>query len=266
VFGDVEETVPEATKEMPAGAPTQSDTEHTKAPAMPSPSSSGAQNVEGGPQLESGSEIAGEEPSGGQDQMGDLMKTIDQVKILAAGLGALANLGKLIMGLITATLTLGPIGFIMYLVYELVFGDLSWNGIKKAVNDVVKAVTVGAEMLKPFLPEWLSNIIDVFTGEKPGLMDALFGADDAMRKEVRNGNYRHAPAQLRHEMVDQMLDGWTGEADQECILKVLQFSSYKNDIRTVVPSKSFADWVISDLDGYEDTQARKLFKKHGIKW
>ena len=233
---------------------------------MPSPSSTGAKNVEGGPQLESGSEIAGEEPSGGQDQMGEMMKTVDQVKILAAGLGALAMLGKIIMGLITATLTLGPIGFIMYLVYELVFGDLSWEGIKKAVNDVVAAVTVGAEMLKPFLPEWLSDIIDVFTGEKPSLMDALFGADDAMRKEVRNGNYKHAPAVLRYEMVKAMLDGCTGEADEECILKVLQFSSRNGDIRTVVPSKSFADWIITDLDGYEDKQARKIFEKHGIKW
>jgi len=266
VFGDVEESVPQATTEMPSGEATQSDKEHSEAPAMPSPSSTGAQNVEGGPQLESGSDIAGEEPSGGQDQMGEMMKTVDQVKILAAGLGALANLGKLIMGLITATLTLGPIGFLMYLVYELVFGDLSWEGIKQSVNDVVDAVTVGAEMLKPFLPEWLNDIIDVFQGEKPGLMDALFGADDAMRKEVRNGNYRHAPPDLRYEMVKQMLDGWTGEADQECILKVLYFSSSKGDIRTVVPSAKFADWIISDLDGTEDSQARKIFKRHGIKW
>jgi hypothetical protein len=265
-FGDVEESVPESTQEMPSGAPTQSDKEHSKAPAMPSPSSTGAKNVEGGPQLESGNEIAGEEPSGGQDQMGEMMKTVDQVKILAAGLGALAYLGKLIMGLITATLTLGPIGFIMYLVYELIFGDLSWEGIKKAVNDVVEAVTVGAEMLKPFLPDWLNDIIDVFTGEKPGMMDALFGADDAMRAEVRAGNHRYAPAKLRKEMVIQMLDGYTGEADQECILIVLEFSSSKGDIRSVITNADDADWVISDLDGYEDTRARQLFNKHGIKW
>jgi hypothetical protein len=269
LFGDKEGTEPHSPEAVAAPAPTNSDTKNEKAVAPPDTSASEANNIEGGPQLESGSDIAaqqsGAESGGGK--MDEFKEKADQIKTLAAGIGAIAFLVTLVVSIITAFATFGPIGLVVYLVYEMVFGNLSWDNIENAVNSLTEMVTTGREMLEPFLPDWWKKIEDVFTGEKPSLWDALFGgADDAMRASVRAGDHRHAPPEMRRRMVTDMLDGWTGEADQECILEVLEFSNSNGDIRGVINSSDLADWVLSDLDGAEDDGARSIFESNGIDW
>lgn len=267
LFGDVEGTEPETAQEQSVPAPAQTETTHTEEPKVPTTSGS-VDSVPGGPQLESGSEIAGDKSSegGGGGGMDELMAKVEDIKTIAEGLGSLAMLVELVINVIVTAAMFGPIGLLIYLVYEMVFGDLSWDGIKEAVNNVITAVEQGREMLEPFLPDWFQKIIDVFSGEKPGLLDAFLGADDAMRDAVHRGDHLHAPAEMRGKMCYEMLNGYTGEADQECILKVLEFSASKGDLRSVVNYAGGGTWIIDDLSGYEDTRAAELFDQHGVQY
>jgi len=246
----------------------QKDTEQTLAPTVPATSASGAENVPGGPELESGSEVANQQPgaAGGEGKMGELMEKMEDVKVMASGLQGLVYLASKLAGCLMALATFGPIGLIVYIVFEAIFGDLSWDAIKQAASDVKTAFDTARDLLDPFMPVWLTDIIDTFMGEKPGLFDALFGADDAMRDSVRAGEHKVAPAQMRAKMCEEMLKGWTGEADQECIIDVLEHSAREGDIKSVVSMAGGADWFISDLDGYEDDRARQLFDSNGISY
>jgi hypothetical protein len=62
------------------------------------------------------------------------------------------------------------------------------------------------------------------------------------------------------------MDGACLEGDEECILIVMEFSSSKGDLRSVVSSASMADSLLWALSGYEDDRARVLFGRNGIKW
>ena len=266
LFGDVEGQEEGTTSEQSTPAPAQSETKHTEAPQMPVSTGAGG-NVPGGPQLDSGEEVANKQAAagGGGDAggMGEMMEKVDQISTLAEGIGALADLMKIIINAIMAAATFGPIGLMVYLVFEAVFGDLSWDSISQKVDAIVKAYEEGKEMLEPFLPEWLTDVIDIFTGERPSLLDALFGADDAMREAVARGEHEYAPAEMRAKMCEEMLKGYTGEADQDAIIEVLRFSSSKGDLSSVVSMAGGADWFISDLDGWQDDECRRLFDRAG---
>jgi hypothetical protein len=92
----------------------------------------------------------------------------------------------------------------------------------------------------------------------------LFGADDRMRESVRKGEHRHAPADMRAEMIKVMDGGWVSEDDEECILEILKFSASRGDLASVVSMSGGADHLLGVLDGREDEEARQLFRRSGI--
>ncbi|MEZ4266144.1 MAG: hypothetical protein R3F39_07180 [Myxococcota bacterium] len=229
---------------------------------------SGAQPVPGGPTLESGSEMAAQQQSGRDaGPMGAIQEKIRTIQTIAEGVGAVARLVSLLIGIVTAALTFGPIGVVIYLAWKAFIGDFSFSQVAEDVASVVRLMQVCYDLIRPHLPDWWDRIIGFFSGDGPSLLDALFGADDAMRASVRAGEHRHAPPEVRATMIDEMISGWTGEDDQECILEVLRFSSANGDIAAVVRRvDGGADQILSDLDGYEDDQARILFRRNGITW
>jgi hypothetical protein len=183
---------------------------------------------------------------------------------MAEGIGALGELVSLVIGIIQATATFGPIGMVIYCVWKIFKGELSWDRIKTAVQKVVAAVQTAGRLLRPHLPAWFQKIVDLFSGDKPGLLDALFGADDRMRESVRKGEHRHAPADMRAEMIKVMDGGWVSEDDEECILEILKFSASRGDLASVVSMSGGADHLLGVLDGREDEEARQLFRRSGI--
>ncbi len=229
---------------------------------------SGSEPVPGGPALESGSEMAAQQ-EGGRDAgpMSEIQEKIATIQTIAEGVGAVARLVSLLIGIVTAALTFGPIGVVIYLAWKAFIGEFSFDQVAEDVRAVVRLMEVCYDLIRPHLPDWWDRIIGFFSGDGPSLLDALFGADDAMRESVAKGEHRHAPPEVRATMIDEMISGWTGEEDQEAILKILEFSSSNGDLAAVVRRvDGGAEQILDDLDGYEDDQARILFRRNGITW
>jgi hypothetical protein len=176
----------------------------------------GGQAKKGAPQLESGSEIAGQQGMGG-GEMEKVMETLNDIIAVVEGIGAAGELFGMLAGILSSALMFGPAGLIVHLVWSIFKGDLSWDKIKTAVQKVVAAISAAGRLLRNHFPGWWNSIIDVFNGEKPGLLDALFGADDRMREAVGRGDHNHAPYELHVEMVKAMKGGWLSTDDANCI-------------------------------------------------
>ena len=115
------------------------------------------------------------------------------------------------------------------------------------------------------MPAWWSAVTQFFGDDPPSLWDALFGADDAMREAVANGEHRYLDSAGRAEMIDTMMSGVCGDADENAILEILYFSESNGDLRSVVNRvDGRGDQIVYKLDGSQDTKVCKLFKRHGI--
>lgn len=275
-FGDVDKTEDNATVPQGTPAATQGQTEHSKAPDVGSEQMNTPQAAPGGPQMESGSEIAGksgsERAAEGGDQMSELMETIDTVTVLAEGLGALAYLLGLLVSIITALITLGPAGMVVVLAWKIVTGELTWDRLVDAVEKVIEAVQLAAEILRPHLPSWLNGVIDFFSGEQPSLIDAFFGADDKIRAEVNAGTYRDFPndstgSDMIAEWIDAMTDGICGGADEACILELLEFAEGRGQLNAVLGRVSGGpDHLDYKIDGRNSRRFRAIMDRNGVQY
>lgn len=247
----------------PAGSPTQAPatqrpTEHKSEPSVGQAKAPTASQAPGGPAIGANDAQSPDAGAAG-GQMGELMDKINKIKTVAEGIGAVGYLADLISGLLTA-LAFGPVALLLYVVWKVVTGELSWDRIKKAVQDVVKAVQVGAEMLRPMLPSWLQKIIDIFSGEKPGLLDAFFGADDKMRDEVRKGTHRQAPPELRGRMVKEMWSGYCSDDDAWCITQMLREVPVRDCLLEVGPNDLLGSFSSSPFNA-----AKPLIERAGYR-
>ncbi len=266
-FGDTPARADRAPEPQPVAAPAaDTSTPVTAPPSFGGNSAGAAGNSPGGPQLESGSEVAGNQEfanaqGGGGGQMDEMMEYIGKIEKISKGLGAMGYLMGLLSGVLTA-LSFGPIGLGLYLIYLYIFEDFSFERVGEAIDDLMTAVGLIADILKPYLPGWLNDLIGVIRNP-PSLYDMLFGADDAARASVRSGEIFQAKGESRGPLharaVADMISGWTGEDDQECILILLQ----RGDLNAIVAHNGTED-ILDDLDGYEDDQARLIFRQNGI--
>ncbi len=228
----------------------------------------GGTSMAGGPQFESGSEVAAQQETGEMSEMDRLLEILEKVQKLGKGIEALGYLVDLVIGVITATATLGPIGFIGYIVWKIFKRELSWDGIKEKIDNLVTALQVCADLLEPHLPDWFRRIRDVFSGRKPSLFDALFGADDRMRDAVREGYHREAPVEMLCEMVDTMASGWLSTDDANCIAQVFEEAARKGCLRTVIAAggRDPGDYIDGFFSGFDDSAIKRVFRANGIDW
>ncbi|TNE86684.1 MAG: DUF4157 domain-containing protein [Deltaproteobacteria bacterium] len=270
VFGDREEQTASTGGAAPAetgNGSQRTDARHEEEPNMGGDRDGGSAQNAGGPSVSSSDVDKGEEGGGQDGAMGELMETIDKIKIMAEGIGALGELVGLVISLVTAFLTFGPVGLIVVAVWKVFTGELSWDNIVEKIDKVVLAFQTAAEILRPYMPDWLQPIMDAFSGKKPGLLDALFGADDMMRESVAKGEHKYAPTDFRIEMIDTMMSGWCGDADQSAIVKVLDHSNKVGDFKDVVRGcDGGADRIMDKLGGKYDTAASKMMHANGISY
>ena len=264
IFGDTSRKEDGPIQRLDIPAATQRETAREERPSLGMTSNAPANNKKGGPQIESGSSVASQQDVGHGD-MAEVMQTLNDVIAVIEGLGAAGELAGMIVSALAALATFGPAGLIVHVVWGIFKGDLRWDRIKTAVTKLVEAIRAAGRLLAKHMPGWWNSIQDVFSGEKPGLLDALFGADDRMREAVGRGDHLVAPLEMRVEMVNAMLKGWTREPDQECILRVLENSAQRGDLPALV-SRVGAEWLLDDLDGYEDERCRELFRSAGIRF
>ncbi|MFK7931041.1 MAG: DUF4157 domain-containing protein [Myxococcota bacterium] len=276
-FGDVTKTEDGPTSPRDAGSSKAAPAvEHKSAPTMPAESLGTPTSAAGGPQLESGSDIAGgsgaDRASEGGSEMDQLTERIDQVTILAKGLAAVAELLGILIDLLTALITAGPVGLVFVLIYKIATRAISWDGLVTAVENVIEAVTLAAELIRPHLPAWLTSVMDFFSGSKPSLIDALFGADNRIRDEVNAGSYNDFPndalgAEMTASWIDTMLDGVCGNADENCILTLLRFAEGRGQLHSVVAQVDGGASRLEDkINWSENKQLKEIFRRNGIDW
>lgn len=230
--------------------------------------SGGRSNTPGGPDFESSDEIANQQQDGEKTELQQLLDTIRNIQEIGKGLEALGFLTGLVLDIITATLTLGPLGFVAMIVWKAFKGELNWERIKGAVDDLVTALQACMELLQDYLPEWFQKVKDLFTGDRPSLWDALFGADDRMRDAVREGYHREAPLEMMVEMVDTMAGGWLSDADADCIAQVFEEAASRGMLRQVLAASEYDpdDFIDGWTTGFDDSRIKRVFRSNGIDW
>lgn len=274
-FGDVEEQRENPTADAGAPPASSSPVEHSEEPETPPTQMGTPTQSPGGPQLESGSDVAGDSASDraseGGSEMDELMEKIDQVTILAEGLGAAGYLLGLLIDVIMALSIAGPVGLVIMLAWKIACGDLTWDGLVEAVENLVEAVQLAAELLRPYLPDWVNGVIDFFSGEAPSLIDAFFGADDKIREEVDKGSHLEFPATERAEMtagfIQTMMDGYCGDADEDRILVLLRYAESNGFLTGLPPYLDGSDpWHELDykLDGSQNREFNRIMDRNGI--
>ena len=268
-FGDVPGSTEGAAGQTSAAPSAEStDAAQESAPTIDPPSAAPASKEPGAPELESGQEM-GEQSGMGSGQGGGEMSEMEEkmavVEKIGKGIGALAYLLGLVVKLLTALATAGLIGLMLMFVWEICFEGLSWDKLVESVNAVIDLFTDPVVMgyLEDLKPDWWKKLEDFIAGGKPGLADALFGADDKMREAVHNGEHREADTKMRGKMMECMMDGVCGDADEDCILIVLRFSESEGDLPSVVSAGGGAQRMWEKLDGRQNDEL-EIFDRNGI--
>jgi hypothetical protein len=269
-FGDSEKTEDGAGGAAPStDAAETSDKEQTEAPALAAPAYGSGGGDAGTPQMESGQDMSsssGMAKGGGGGEMSDMEQKMEAIQKIGEGIGALAYLLGLLVKLLTALLTAGPIGLMLMFVWELCFGDLSWSKLVESVDAVIAMFTdaVVLSYLEDLKPDWWKTLEGFMGDGKPGLCDALFGADDKMREAVGNGEHKEADTNMRGKMMETMMDGFCGDEDEDCILIVLRHSEGAGDLNSVISAGGGAQRMWEKLDGSQNDQLEDILDRNGI--
>ncbi len=259
---------------QPVGTPAAHQSEATKEQAQSQqvhPTNGGAgANVDGGPQLESKAEMDQQaQPAGGGGPMAQIQQKINQIETIAKGIAGAAFIVGEIQHIATAAAFGAAAGVGVYLAWKYFTDKGYFQRLEQSIRDVIAAVNEIIEIIRPHLPSWWDAVIDFFTGDRPSIFDALFGADDRMREAVANGDHRYLPPDGRANMIKTMLDGYCGDADEDAILVVMRYSASKGDLRAVLSHvkgnvADSVDRILWKLDGSQDTAARRIFDAAGI--
>ncbi len=263
-FGDTEYQHQAPIQPMSIPAPTHKETKHEGRPDLGIGNGGGGQNKKGGPQLESGAEIAGNQTVG-EGQMAEVMATLNDVIAVIEGLGAAGELFGMLTSAMAALATFGPPGLVVHIVWGIYTGDLDWTKIKDAVCKVVKALQAAGRLLRKHFPDWWNLVVDSFSGETPGLLEALYGADDRMREAVYRGDHKYAPYDMQVQMVQTMKDGWVSTADAICIALVFESAAERGWLGRMVDHLGGGNEFIDGWFSFFDDRAiRSVFDRNGI--
>ncbi len=142
----------------------------------------------------------------------------------------------------------------------------SWDDLASAVGDIMKVLgKVWAVVQDAFdLDFETKHFLNAILQEKPDLLDALFGADDAVRAEVDKGTHLDLPPKGRARFIEIMMDGYCGDADEDRILEILRNSSGAEIKEIVSRIEGGSDRMLYKLDGRQDDELREIFDRHGI--
>jgi hypothetical protein len=263
-FGDTQYKNQAPLKPMDIPAPAHKTTKHEGRPNLGIGNGGGGQNKKGGPQLESGSEIANKQ-SVGDGEMAEVMATLKDIVAVIEGLGAAGELFGMLTSALAAMATFGPAGLIVHIVWGIYTGDLDWDKIKNAVIKVVKAIQAAGRLLRKHFPGWWTSIVDSFSGEMPGLLEALYGADDRMREAVIRGDHRYAGYDMHVEMVNTMKSGWLSTDDANCIAMVFEDAARKGWLGRLVDQCGGGDEFIDGwFSGFDDDAIKAVFRRNGV--
>jgi hypothetical protein len=263
-FGDTQYQHQAPIQQMDIPAPAHKETKHEGRPNLGIGNGGGGQNMRGGPQLESGSEIAGNQAVG-DGEMAEVMATLNDIIAVIEGLGAASELFGMIASAMASLATFGPAGLIVHIVWGIYTGDLEWDKIKEAVIKVTRAIQSAGRLLRKHFPGWWNSVVDAFDGETPGLLEALYGADDLMREAVHRGDHHHAHYEMQVQMVREMKDGWLSTADAVCIAMVFESAAEKGWLGRMVDQLGGGSEFIDGWTSFFDDEAIKtVFRRNGI--
>lgn len=121
------------------------------------------------------------------------------------------------------------------------------------------ALIVGG-VFEPAARKWVEQKVAELSDDIGDLVDGIldwFSADDKVRDAVAHRAHELVGPAERAKMIETMLSGFTGDDDEQAILTILEFSRKKGDLQQVLAIVP-ADDILWDLDGEEDTKARKI--------
>ncbi len=127
----------------------------------------------------------------------------------------------------------------------------AWDGLQRFGKEVATWLRNGAASVINVAGEFLDDVSEWLTHSKS--IDA-----------VNQGLHRHMTPYDRGRLIKQLLVRATFNTEEDAIIKVLTFSKMHNDIYKVVRTVGNGSYgegrddILWDLDGTQDTQARRL--------
>jgi len=125
--------------------------------------------------------------------------------------------------------------------FGMIAGGELWNRAKNYLGDLIDPAAL------------MGSLGSLWSG-----LTGWFSGDDKVREMVSAGAHTLAPIGKRGEMIKALMNGWTGDDDQEAILTILRFSAQKGDLASVYAAAGGRNTVLGELDGNRKTQARAL--------
>jgi hypothetical protein len=204
----------------------------------------------GEPQLESGSQMAGEKkdtPKGdtGNPELDEKMQLIGEIGEVA---GAVSDIVSQVMTLISAA-TLGPIAFVLVLCWKWVTGDLG-----RLVDNVMRVIDFWGKwnhLLIPYLPEWWNGFIE-FAQNPTSALDKWWNGDVYTRQAVAAGEHIGTPADVRGQMCKTLFSGICAEGDRRALEVIFEYSIGRGDL-----------YAVFDASGYDGNSYQNSWWRHG---
>ncbi|MEC8422939.1 MAG: hypothetical protein VX000_04115, partial [Myxococcota bacterium] len=272
IFGDTTRKENAPIRRMDIPSPKMKQTKFEGKPDLGIGNGGGsASNKKGGPRIESGSEIAAGRRLGGHGDMDGVMGTLNDVVDVIEALAAAGKLSSHIASALTALALFGPPGLIVHVVWRIYKGELKWEELKESVKQLIDGIKAAGDLLEKHLPGWWNSVSEVLSGGPPGLLDALFGADDRMRDAVRDGDHTVVEQEFAYalhvEMVRVMKGGWFSTADANCIGMVFEEAGRRGHLGRMVDELGGPDEF---LDGwfsfFDDAAIKRAFDRYGIRY
>jgi len=114
--------------------------------------------------------------------------------------------------------------------------------------------------LMPIAEQFAKEQIDAAVAKGLDVANAIWdwlNADDKVREAVANGAHEVVGYKERGDMINTLMGGWCGDADEDAIVEILRASKRKGDLRRVLIWAP-ADDILWALDGAQDAEARRI--------
>jgi len=137
------------------------------------------------------------------------------------------------------------------------------GGKVKVMLDVIegpKFAVLALGELMPIAEQFAKEQIDAAVAKGLDVANAIWdwlNADDKVREAVANGAHEVVGYKERGDMINTLMGGWCGDADEDAIVEILRASKRKGDLRRVLIWAP-ADDILWALDGAQDAEARRI--------
>lgn len=219
----------------------------------------------GAPALDPAVDAKGDAPREQEGFPGGLGKELERYQPIIDAIAALGELFQVAEPVIDL-LGQGVAGWLLA-IFRIAFdGNPSWEALSEAAHKVQAKARAAWAAFQAEVTDFKTRfMLDKLLGDKPSLLDALFGDDDAVRAEVLAGTHEQLDERGLAEFINVLQGGSCGDEDEAAILRLLDTAARKGLLGEVLARvDGGVRSLLHNLDGAENTQLRAFLRAHRV--